>query len=244
MDISYRGTNYCGWQVQPNGTTIQEEIEKALETLLQTTVPITGSGRTDAGVHARQQVAHFDVVNEIDATQLTYKLNAFLGKEIAINGIKPVLEDANARFSAVSRKYHYHIQQHKDPFTEGLSYYFKPVLDVGLINQGCEIIRNWKNFECFSKVHTEVNHFKCDISHAKWEQKGDNHLFVIVANRFLRGMVRAIVGTLIDVGLAKTSLKDLEKILKSNDRSEAGRAVPANGLYLQEVIYPTEIYID
>ena len=215
-----------------------------MATLFQKEIPITGSGRTDAGVHATQQIAHFDSEDEVDCVQLAYKLNSFLGSDISINGIRRVDDEANARFSATSRKYHYHIHRNKDPFKNGLSYYFRPDLNVDLISKGCEIIQDWQNFECFSKVHTEVNHFNCDIFQANWQQESTSHLFEITANRFLRGMVRAIVGTLIDVGLEKTSLDELKRILASNDRSEAGRAVPPEGLYLQEVIYPSDIYID
>lgn len=243
MDITYRGTHFNGWQTQPNGVTIQEEIEKGLKLLLKKETPITGSGRTDAGVHAMQQIAHFDS-DEIDANQLTYKLNSLLSKDIAINKVMPVKDDANARFSAISRTYHYHLHQAKDPFKVGTSYYFSPALNVTQINKGCEIIRGWQNFECFSRVHTEVNHFNCDVFEARWTHEQGSYLFVIKANRFLRGMVRAIVGTLLDVGQGKTSLDELKEILESNDRKRAGRAVPAEGLYLQEVKYPAEIYLD
>ncbi|MEP0984529.1 tRNA pseudouridine(38-40) synthase TruA [Ekhidna sp.] len=243
MDITYRGTHFNGWQIQPNGVTVQEEIEKALSTILKSKISILGSGRTDTGVHARQQIAHFDA-EETDPRKLVFKLNSFLNQDIAINTIRPVKDDVSARFEATSRKYHYHLHQAKDPFRVGTSYYFNPLLNVDLINEGCEIIKNWKNFECFSKVHTEVNNFNCDIFQAKWVREGSNHLFEISANRFLRGMVRAIVGTLIDIGLAKTSIAELKLILESNDRSRAGRAVPAEGLFLQEVIYPSDIYLD
>jgi len=242
MDITYKGTHFNGWQIQPNGITLQEEIEKGLHLLLKKKTPLTGSGRTDTGVHAMQQIAHFDA-EELDEAQLAYKLNSFLPKDIAINKILSVLEEANARFSAESRTYHYHLHQAKDPFKQGWSYYFSASLDVAEINRACEIIRGWQNFECFSRVHTEVNHFSCEIFEAKWIQKNHNHLFTIKANRFLRGMVRAIVGTLLDVGQHKTSLSDLQEILESNDRKKAGRAVPAEGLYLQEVTYPAEIYL-
>ena len=243
MDISYKGTHFNGWQVQPNGTTVQEEIENGLKLLLKKDTPITGSGRTDTGVHAVQQIAHFDA-QSIDAAQLAYKLNAFLQRDISIKAILPVHPETNARFSAESRLYHYHIHQSKDPFKEGLSYYFNPKLNVAEINTACEIIKNWQNFECFSRVHTQVNHFNCEIFEATWEQKGNQHLFRIRANRFLRGMVRAVVGTLIDVGLGKTSIKTFQEILNSQDRRMAGRAVPAEGLYLQEVRYPKDIYIN
>ncbi len=243
MDITYRGTEYNGWQVQPNGKTIQEEIEKGLSLLLRKETSITGSGRTDTGVHANQQMAHFDA-ESIDETHIAYKLNSLLPSDIAINAIKQVSIDANARFDAITRKYHYYIHQYKDPFQKGRSYYFTPVLNVEEIQKGCAIIKNWQNFECFSRVHTEVNHFNCEISEINWLAHDFNHLFQIKANRFLRGMVRAIVGTLIDVGLEKTTLDDLRSILESNDRTKAGRAVPAEGLFLQEVSYPEEIYLD
>ncbi len=243
MDISYKGTHFNGWQIQPNGVTVQEEIEKALSTILKTVTTIVGSGRTDTGVHAAQQIAHFDAEG-IDPEKLALKLNSFLNEDISINAIIPIKNDVNARFEATSRTYHYHLHQTKDPFKKGLSYYFRPEMDIDKINQACEIIKGWQNFECFSKVHTEVNHFNCDVYEARWVEEDSNHLFVITANRFLRGMVRAIVGTLIDVGLNKTSLEELKKILESNDRSRAGRAVPAEGLYLQEVKYPENIYLN
>lgn len=243
MDISYKGTNYHGWQTQPNGMTVQEKIEKALAVLLKGKIAITGSGRTDAGVHAKQQIGHFDF-DQIDREKLVYKLNSFLPNDIAINSIRPVVPDANARFSASSRTYHYHIHQSKNPFNMGGSYYFKPELNIDEINESCEIIKNWQNFECFSRVHTEVNHFNCDIFEAVWIQEKNKHVFKVSANRFLRGMVRAMVGTLLDIGLGKKSISDLHHILASNDRKLAGRAVPPEGLFLQEVSYPTEIYLD
>ena len=243
MDISYKGTHFNGWQTQPNGTTIQEEIEKGLGLILRKETPLTGSGRTDTGVHATQQIAHFDA-EEIDEEQLVYKLNSFLHPDIAINAIRHVHPEANARFSAESRMYHYHLHQFKNPFKQGLSYYFNPTLDVPEINRAGEIIKDWQNFECFSRVHTEVNHFNCDIFEVAWVQKGNEHLFSIRANRFLRGMVRSIVGTLIDVGTGKTSLQEFKAILESQDRRRAGRAVPAEGLYLQKVTYPSEIYLN
>lgn len=243
MNISYKGTNFNGWQIQPNGVTVQEELEKALATILKSKTPLSGSGRTDTGVHATQQIAHFDA-DQLDEEKLVFRLNSFLNEDISVNEIKQVKEDVSARFEATSRTYHYHINQSKNPFTKGLSYYFRPELNIEEISRACEIIKDWQNFECFSKVHTEVNNFNCEIFEARWEGSGNNHLFVISANRFLRGMVRAIVGTLVDIGLGKTSLMDLKQILESNDRSKAGRAVPAEGLYLQEVIYPKDIYIN
>lgn len=244
MDISYKGTHFNGWQTQPNGVTVQEEIEKALSLILKQETPILGSGRTDAGVHANQQIAHFDCDEPFDPNDMAYKLNSFLTKDIAINGIRKVKEDSNARFDAESRLYHYHLHQAKNPFKKEFSYYFQPTLDVTLIKEACKIIGDWQNFECFSRVHTEVNNFNCEIFEIDWIIDDTNHLFRVRANRFLRGMVRAIVGTLIDIGMKKKTLEELKLILESNDRSMAGRAVPAEGLYLQEVIYPKDIYLN
>lgn len=173
---------------------------------------------------------------------LLYKLNSFLPKDISVNKISAVDMEAHARFDATSRLYHYHINRKKDPFQKDTSYYFNFEIDTNLIGKGCEIIANWQNFECFSKVHTEVNNFDCEIFEAKWVCDSQNHLFAVKANRFLRGMVRAMVGTLLDVGLGKTSLQTLQEILESGDRQLAGRAVPAHGLFLQQVTYPEKIY--
>lgn len=244
MDISYKGTNFSGWQIQPNGVTIQGELEKALMLILKAEIAVAGSGRTDAGVHASQQIAHFDTQAALDTDKLIYKLNSFLSKDISIQGIRAVDEGVTARFSAVARTYYYHLHQAKDPFKQGLSYYFQPDINLEKVQKACRIIHEWQNFECFSRVHTEVNNFNCEIMNVGWTQRGAVHLFEITANRFLRGMVRAIVGTLLDVGLGKTSLSELQEILKSNDRTRAGRAVPAEGLYLQAVTYPSNIYRD
>ena len=243
MDISYKGTNYHGWQIQPNGNTVQAELEKALSTILKTTTAVTGSGRTDTGVHATQQIAHFECEEKFEPSDLAYKLNSFLPKDISINAVKAVIDDAHARFSAEKRKYHYHLNGNKNPFLTEQSYYFSNTLNIEAINRANKIIESWQNFECFSKVHTEVNNFVCTIFEASWKCQGDKHIFSITANRFLRGMVRAIVGTLIDVGTEKKSLSDFEEILKSNDRKQAGRSVPAHGLFLQEVTYSPNIYL-
>ncbi len=237
MDISYKGTHYNGWQIQPNGKTIQGEIEKGLSLLLRNKTSIVGSGRTDSGVHARQQIAHFESDSLIDTRDLAYKLNSFLPSDIAINGVTPVEKDLHARFDAVRRTYYYHIHQKKDPFKREYSYYYNPFIDIELILKACEIIKDWENFECFSKVHTEVNNFNCEIYEMKWSEKSASHLFIITANRFLRGMVRAVVGTLLDISKGKISLDYLREILNSGDRNLAGRAVPAQGLYLEKVEY-------
>lgn len=241
LDLSYKGTNFHGWQIQPNAKSVQEELESALSTILRTETSIIGSGRTDTGVHAKQQIAHFDSVSSIDPDQLTYKLNSFLGADIAVHQIYEVKDTAHARFDAKKRTYRYYLNTTKNPFTQESSYHFSPALKIAQIEKACEIIRKWQNFECFSKVHTEVNTFNCDIFEANWKQIETQHIFTISANRFLRGMVRAIVGTLLDVGTEKTSIEQLEDILKSNDRSKAGRAAPAQGLFLESVEYGSDI---
>lgn len=242
LDLSYKGTNFHGWQIQPNGNTVQAELENAISTILKTEITVVGSGRTDTGVHATQQIAHFDCDTEVDTADLCYKLNSFLPNDISIRSIKEVNETAHARFDATKRTYHYHIHTHKDPFKLQTSYRFSQALDLDVIRKGCEIIRGWENFECFSKVHTEVNNFNCEIFGIDWRKKSDEYLFLVEANRFLRGMIRAMVGTLLDVGTHKTSLEGLKEILSSNDRSKAGRAVPPQGLFLQKIEYPVNIY--
>ncbi len=237
VDISYKGTNYHGWQIQPNGNTIQAEIEHALTTILKMKIPIVGSGRTDAGVHAKQQIAHFDVPHELAPGELTYRLNSFLPKDISIHNIQRVDNDAHARFDALKRTYHYHINPEKDPFRQETSYYFNRELNTGLMEQGCQIIERWKNFECFRKAHTGANNAICEILNAEWRQVNASHVFIVSANRFLRGMVRAMVGTLLEVGTEKITVRTLQEILESNDRKRAGRAVPAHGLFLNQVTY-------
>lgn len=242
LDISYKGTNYHGWQIQSNGNTIQAEIENALSTIFQKTISIVGSGRTDKGVHATQQIAHVELDKPFELENLKYKLNSFLPSDISINNITRVTSEAHARFDATKRTYHYHLHHEKNPFKQDSSYYFSQEINGELISEGCKIICDWENFECFSKVHTEVNNFNCQIFTARWEQNETHSRFVVEANRFLRGMVRAMVGTLLDVGTGKTSIDDLKNILKSNDRSLAGRAVPAQGLFLEKIEYPEKIY--
>ena len=243
MDISYHGGEFHGWQTQDNAYTVQQSIEEAFAKITGNKIPVTGSGRTDTGVHARQQIAHFNLEKDIDSNKLAYQLNAVLPKTISVNGMRRVHDEAHARFDAISRKYHYYIHTNKDPFKDGLSYYFRPDLRLDLIAQACEILTSEKDFESFSRVKTEVNNFLCDIMEAEWKLVSGGYLFTIQANRFLRGMVRAIVGTLIEVGLTKLSVTDFALIVKQKDRSAAGAAAPPHGLYLSEVIYPDHIYI-
>ncbi len=243
MEISYEGADFSGWQRQENARTVQESIENAFLRLFSRSVSIMGSGRTDAGVHARHQVAHFDWGQPLNVSQLVYQLNAVLPPSVAIHNIHPVQEEAHARFSALSRSYSYLIHTRKDPFLRGRSYYFSSAIDGQAIEEVLGLFREWKDFESFSKVHTEVNHFECHIFGASWNKGPASHVFDIRANRFLRGMVRVMVGTLLDVGTGKCSVADVEKILKSKNRQAAGRSVPACGLYLTAVNYPTTIYL-
>ena len=242
IELSYKGTNYHGWQIQNDVISVQEEIQNALSKILRKKTEITASGRTDTGVHATQQFVHFDYEEPLNADKLKYRLNSLLNKDIAVRNIVEVKEDAHARFDAHERSYEYHIHLCKSPFLDGLSYYyrFKPNLEE--MNKACELLMGKKDFECFSKVKTEVNHFVCDIKACIWEQKDDKYILKITANRFLRNMVRAIVGTLLDIGENKYPAEHLLKIIESKNREKAGRSVPAEGLFLCKVSYPSSIF--
>ena len=240
IELSYNGKAYHGWQNQPDAITVQEVLEKALSTLLNKDVAVVGAGRTDAGVHALQLFAHFDF-NGTFPEHFVFKLNSFLPDDIAIISIFEVNDDAHARFHALSRTYNYKIATSKNVFNYDYAYNVKKPLDVDLMNNACEILLQYKDFQCFSKVHTDVKTYNCKLMIAKWEVKNDELVFIIKADRFLRNMVRAIVGTLINIGLGKLELEKMHDIIKSKDRSEAGFSVPAHGLYLVEVEYPNHI---
>lgn len=244
MDLSYKGTNYHGWQVQKNASSIQEVVHQALSTLFQKPVECVASGRTDTGVHAQQQIVHFDSEQPLETSNFSHKLNVLLPYDIAVNSISQVGEHAHARFDAIRRTYHYQIHTRKDPFKAGYSYYYHQALDLKSINEAIKLLKETTNFMAFSKVKTDVKTFDCEIFDISWETYEGGHRFVVSANRFLRGMVRALVGTLLDVGLSKTNLGDLQKIIKIGDRSLAGRAVPPEGLYLFRVEYPKNVYLD
>lgn len=243
IELSYNGKNYHGWQVQNNAFTVQEEIEKGLSTLLKTPISIMGSGRTDTGVHATQQFAHFDSPSVLDKVEFLKKINGILSPEIAIRDIRLVQPDAHARFDAISRSYIYKITLTKNPFFKDSHWLFYKSLDIEKLNEAADILKEYTDFESFSKVHTDVNTFLCQLFEAKWEQNGQELLFNITANRFLRGMVRAIVGTLVEVGSGKLSTEDFRKIIESKNRKSAKAAAPAQGLYLCKVIYPDSIFI-
>lgn len=242
--IAYKGTNYHGWQKQPNAMGVQQKIEEVFSTILNQKSEIVGSGRTDSGVHATAQVFQFDFSGEHkDAEQLLYKANKMLPKDVALKHVSQVKDEAHARFDATSRAYQYHIVTEKNPFAIDQAYFFKQKLAVEKMNLAAEKLLNYQDFESFSKVKTDVFTFNCDIFEAFWKQERDSLVFHIKANRFLRGMVRAIVGTLLDVGQRKLDIEAFEAIIKAKDRKLAGRAVPAHGLYLTEVQYPKEIYL-
>lgn len=240
LKLAYDGTAYCGWQIQPNGNSVQAELEKALAIVLGAPVKITGAGRTDTGVHASEMFAHFDSGAELTAREIQrtiWTLNNLLPSDIAIRDISPVAPEAHARFDAVARTYQYHILRIKNPFKERYAWYWQGNLDVDMMNQAAHILVGEHDFQCFSKVHTDVTSFICEVQEAGWEATDDALVFTITANRFLRNMVRAVVGTLFDVGRGKITPEDLQQILESRDRSRAGASVPAKGLILVRIIY-------
>lgn len=240
--LSYKGTNYFGWQIQPNQVTVQETIEKALTQLNSNIeVKVTGCGRTDTGVHASSYYAHFDLKKQYSPEDLCFKLNAMLPDDIAIRQIHEVMAEAHARFDAVSRTYHYFIHHAKDPFIEEVSWRFNAKLDIELMNKACLLLMDHESFECFSKANTDVSNFRCDISSALWIKSDKGLIFTITANRFLRNMVRAIVGTMIEIGQKRISLDEFKRILDSGNRSEAGQSVPPQGLFLADISYPDHI---
>ena len=244
MDLSYDGTNYHGWQNQPEAISVQSCIENALSILIKAETPIYGAGRTDSGVHAVKMYAHFDVSELINTHKLLYDLNSFLPKDISINNIYKVTLDSHARFDALSREYEYKISLIKNVFNNNRSYYIKNNLDIKLMNDACKILLNYTNFKCFSKSKTDVKTYNCDLKYAKWKLNDNELIFTIKANRFLRNMVRAIVGTLIHVGLKKVSLQDFEKVIISQDRTKAGPSAPAHALYLTNISYPKEMILN
>ena len=239
IEFSYKGTNYSGWQRQKNAVSVQQLLDEALTLIIRENIETVGSSRTDTGVHAEQQYAHFDIANEIkDTEQLTYRLNSRLPFDIAVHRIFKVDDTAHSRFDATHRRYEYRIIKRKNPFLSDESHIFHKPLDIEKMNEAAALLLVYKNFESFSKIHTQVNNFLCDITAAGWFEKDGILIFNIKANRFLRGMVRALVGTLLEVGVGKRSIKDFEKIIQAQDRSKAGAQAPAQGLFLVEVGYP------
>ena len=247
IKLAYLGTPYYGWQRQPQHTSVQQVLEEALSMLLRQSIAITGAGRTDTGVHATQMWAHFDVDDKAfakaDLDQLTYKLNSFLDKSIAIHDIVPVVKEAHARFDASRRSYVYKMTTVKDPFTTDKVYYLKTELDIDAMNEAASLLKTHTDFESFAKAKTDVKTYLCTITKAHWTQQGTELYFEISADRFLRNMVRAIVGTLLEIGLQKQSPQWINEVIQHKDRQAAGTSVPAHGLYLTEVTYPTSIFL-
>lgn len=241
LEIAYLGKNYFGWQRQSSEISVQEVLEDCLSTFLRQNISVVGAGRTDTGVHAKKMFAHFDS-NEIDNFEhFKHRMNSFLPYDIVIHDIFQVKDDAHARFDAKSRTYNYVISLKKNPFKHKLAYQIHQKPDVEKMNRAAEILLNHTDFQCFSRSRTDVKTYNCIIESAFWKEDGDMLVFSITADRFLRNMVRAIVGTLLDIGFNKKSVEDLETILQSKNRSMAGASAPAEGLYLMDIVYPKEI---
>ena len=278
ITFSYNGTRYCGWQRQPNGIAVQEELEKALTTILRTPIELTGAGRTDAGVHALNMVAHFDIADDMlpaylkesdtEIGQRSYSppvlggvprsgegvingykrlinnLNSLLPYDIAVKNIERVTDEAHARFDALSRKYEYHIITNKNPFLKEQACRIHFPLNMELMNEAAKVLFEYEDFTSFSKLHTDVKTNNCTIMEAYWQQRGEELVFTIKANRFLRNMVRAIVGTLMEVGREKLTIKGFRQVIEAKNRCSAGHSVPACGLYFIEAEYPETININ
>ena len=243
--LSYDGARYHGWQIQPNGISVQEVLGKALSTLLRQPIEVTGAGRTDAGVNASLMVAHFDTKAPLDSPSAwAGRLNKFLPSDIAIHKIVPVKPDAHARFSATSRTYHYYITTEKSPF-EHYAYRFSQPLDFDLMNEAAQTLFDYIDFTSFSKLHTDVKTNNCRIMAAEWTRVSPfKWQFTITADRFLRNMVRAIVGTLLDVGRGVLTIQQFREIIEKKDRCSAGMSVPGNALFLADVTYPNDVFIE
>jgi len=244
LDVSYKGTRYHGWQIQKNAFTVQEALEIGLSTYFRTPISVMGSGRTDTGVHAIMQICHFETDQEIEREKFLQAINGILPKDISINSIREVKSNAHARFSTKSRSYVYRMILQKSPFIEDYvwRHYYNP--DIDRMNEASKILLEHDDFECFSKIHTDVKHFRCEIKSAHWEQKDGELQFHITANRFLRGMVRAIVGTLVSIGLGKREPEEMHQIIESRNRENAGKSAPASGLFFSHIEYSEDIYLD
>ena len=248
ITLSYDGTRYHGWQIQPNSISVQGELQRALSLLLRQDIQVTGAGRTDTGVHARMMVAHFDFSEEENkpltphplplTTNRTYKLNRLLPRDIAVQKVEPVADDLHARFSATSRTYRYFVHTVKSPFLRHYSLQLNYALDFALMNEAAAMLLEYNDFEAFCKSHADVKTTLCKVTHAQWHQQSETEwYFEITANRFLRNMVRAVVGTLVDVGRGRLSLDDFRKVIEGKKRTEAGESMPANALFLEKIEY-------
>ena len=242
IHLAYNGANYCGWQTQPELPTVQQTFEEALSTLLREKIVVVGCGRTDTGVHASDFYAHFDSESGFECNQLTFKLNSFLPADLAVFEIFKVRDNAHARFDATARTYQYHVSDKRLPFKQGLysRIYFTP--DIDAMNEAASLLMEYEDFTSFAKLHTQVKTNICHLSEAHWDSMGDEFVFTIRSNRFLRNMVRSVTGTLLDVGRGKLSLNGLRQIIEQKDRCAAGVSMPPQGLFLTKVEYDwTEI---
>ena len=242
FEISYKGTDYHGWQIQKNAISIQHVIQEKLCQLTSEIIEITGSGRTDAGVHAKQQFFHTDFKNEIDGEDFRYHINAILPKDILVRSIRKVKSEAHARFDAISRSYEYVMIPQKDPFKPNEAYIYSRRIDLEILNAAAKSLVGKNDFQSFSKVKTQVNNFICEVYRAHWQQNGSSVVFHIEANRFLRGMVRAIVGTLLMVNEGKIEVNKIHEIVADKNRAKAGRSVSPEGLFLSKISYPNHIF--
>lgn len=242
--ISYKGTSYHGWQAQPNSVTVQKILDDSLSVVLNEKISTIGAGRTDTGVHASFFCAHFDSISPdlLLVKNLIYRLNQYLPPDISVNSLRKVFPDANARYSAISRTYKYYISTTKDPFFDGSSWHLHGNFDLEKMNKACSILYNHSDFTSFSKLHSGAKTNICRIYNAIWEETGNRLVFTIKADRFLRNMVRAIVGTMVDVGFGKKDNMEFEDIIHSKDRCRAGKSAPAKGLFLVDIEYPEEIF--
>lgn len=245
LQLSFKGTAYHGWQAQPNATTVQQTVESALQILTGEATSATGAGRTDTGVHARYFIFHTDSIHPLfgDKSTLLYKLNSLLPEDIAIHDVYAVKPDIHARFSALSRTYEYTISRVKDPFDTDFAWYFGRPLDTGAMNLAASAILDRHDFTSFSKLHSDVRTNICRVIQASWHEEGDKLIFRICADRFLRNMVRALVGTLIEVGLGRIGQEGFIRVIEGRDRGLAGFSVPAKGLMLADIAYPEGILL-
>ncbi|PHQ57279.1 MAG: tRNA pseudouridine(38-40) synthase TruA [Lutibacter sp.] len=244
IELSYKGTNYHGWQEQPNSVSVQELINNAFSTIFGTSINVVGAGRTDTGVHAEQLYAHVDFSTEISIRDVIYKINSLLPHDIVVENILKTTEDVHARFDAISRSYEYRIFLGRNPFLIETTWQLNnKKLNIDKMNEAADILLTYTNFKCFSRTNSNVKTYNCDVRKAKWVLTNKMLIFHITADRFLRNMVRAIVGTLIEVGTGKISLEDFKQIIESKDRCNAGTSAPAQGLFLTQVDYPKTIFI-
>ena len=244
ITFSYDGTRYHGWQIQPNGDSVQARLQEALSTLLREAVSVTGAGRTDTGVHARMMVAHFDTEARFEAeegineAQLAYKLNRLLPYDIAVEKVEKVSSELHARFSATARTYHYYIHTKKDPFRKAYSCELHYALDFAKMNEAAQVLTTYEDFGAFCKAGADVKTTLCHVTRAQWIQTSPTTwYFEITANRFLRNMVRAVVGTLIEVGRGRMSLEAFRRVIEGKQRSDAGESMPGNALFLENIDY-------